>query len=158
TGNGVYPFGKDLPDADSGQRDAISAEANRIANIADAVADLAMAESVHQVAQGNYERAGATLDTYSKGKFPAIPDVVTTPRSGVTPPPRVALPLEAGADSADAPNIPPRAKGEPALTRWLAGLLPDAGVVVCTVTVPDAISGGETQHQVSQADLGLAPI
>src|SRR5262249_46977809 len=59
TSNSSYPFGvAGLPSAPPAQRVAIDAEAARIANIADAVADVAMAESVHQVAQGNYDRAG----------------------------------------------------------------------------------------------------
>ena len=157
TGNGQYPFGKNLPAAGAAQKAAISAEANRIANIADAIADLAMAESVHQVAQGNYERAGATLDTFSKGKFPAIPDVVSTPRSGVTLTHRLALHLDSAADPADPTLASPRAKAEPALDRWLAGILPPPERVVCTVTVTDPFTGAATEHQVSQADLRLAP-
>lgn len=159
TGNAAYPFGvADLPAASPAQRDAISAEADRIANIADAVADVAMAESVHQVAQGNYEGAGATLDTYSKGKFPAVPAVVTTPRSGVTLTHRVALHLEAGLNPADAANITPRAKAEPALNAWLTGILPPASAVACIVTITDDFAGTETIHNVTQLALGLTPI
>jgi hypothetical protein len=80
-GSTEYPFGKspdlpDIPQIPQAAVDAINDEARRIADIADAVADLAMAESVHQVVQGNYDRAGAVLDTYSKGKFPDTPDVM----------------------------------------------------------------------------------
>lgn len=159
SGNSLYPFDKaGLPDVPAAQRDAISAEAARIADIADAVADLAMAESVHQVAQGNYTKAGATLDTYAKGKFPSIPDVVTTPRSGVTLTHHVALHLESGLDPGDAANISPRARAEPALNRWLATILPSPSAIVCRVTATEPVSGTSVQTEVSQADLGLAPI
>ena len=159
TGNHEYPFGlEDLPDAELDQVAAITAEAERIANIADAVADLAMAESVHQVAQGNYDRAGATLETYSKGKFPALPDVVKTPRSGVTLTHRVGLHLESGLDPNDPVNTSPRAKAEPAINQWLARVLPSPETVACLVTVTDRVTDSEVTHVVSQADLGLTPI
>lgn len=159
SGKADYPFGHaaDLPAASPAQAQAISAEAARIADIADAVADLAMAESVHQVVQGNYDRAGAVLDTYSKGKFPPTPDVIRTPRSGVTLTHRVALHLEAGLDPNDPALASPRARAEPALNAWLAGLLPPPANVACTVTVADP-DGPAATHVVTQADLGLLPI
>lgn len=160
TGNRTYPFGLGsvLPPASPGERDAISEEAGRIADLADAVADLAMAESVHQVVQGNYDRAGAVLDTYSKGKFPATPDVVRTPRSGVTLTHRVALHFETGLDPADAALASPRARAEPAVNAWLAALLPPPDQVACTVTVEDPVTSAVSSHTVTQAALGLLPI
>lgn len=157
-GNGIYPFGfADLPPASPAQRDAISQEAGRIVNLADAVADLAMAESVHQVVQGNYDRAGAVLDTYSKGKFPAMPDVARTPRSGVTLHHRVALHLPVGLDPADPALTSPRAQAEPAINAWLASLLPAADRVACSVTVTDPLDGSVMTATVTQQDLGLLP-
>ena len=157
SGDDTYPFGfDDLPAASPAQAAAISQEAQRLADIADAVADLAMAEAIHQVAQGNYDRAGATLDTYSKGKFPATPDVIRTPRTGVGLTHRMALHLETGLDPNDFDA--PRARAEPALDRWLAGLLPDPDRVACNVTVTDPAGGPAATHVVTQADLGLAPI
>lgn len=160
TGNDTYPFGldDDLPPASPTQAAAISQEAERIANISDAVADLAMAESVHQVVQGNYDRAGAVLDTYSKGKFPATPDVVRTPRSGVTLTHRVALHLEVGLDPADPAHTSPRAKAEPAINAWLSSILPSPDLVACTVTATDPLDATSVSHIVTQADLGLLPI
>lgn len=160
TNNGIYPFGfsADLPSASAAQVDAISAEANRILNLADAVADLAMAESVHQVVQGNYDRAGAVLDCYSKGKFPDTPDVARTPRSGVTLHHRVALHLPVGLDPTDPALTSPRARAEPALNAWLAGLLPAANTVACNVTVTDPSGGPVVTTTVTQQDLGLLPV
>ncbi|MGJ4882845.1 hypothetical protein [Bradyrhizobium sp. HKCCYLRH3097] len=160
SGVSSYPFGHDadLPAASPQQAAAITAEAARIADIADAVADLAMAESVHQVVQGNYDRAGAVLDTYSKGKFPATPDVVRTPRSGVTLTHRVALHLKAGLDPNDGALTSPRAKAEPALNAWLAGILPPPAAVACSVTVTDPLDLSSVTYNVTQADLGLLPI
>lgn len=159
TGSTTYPFGLsgELPSLSAAQAAALNEEAERIADLADAVADLAMAESVHQVVQGNYDRAGAVLDTYSKGKFPATPDVVRTPRSGVTLTHRAALHLEAGLDPADPALTSPRARAEPAIDAWLAGVLPPPAAVACRVTVTDPLDGTVATHTVTQADLGLLP-
>jgi hypothetical protein len=160
TGDRGYPFGKsdELPAASPAQAAAISAEAERIAEIADAVADLALAESVHQVVQGNYDRAGAVLDTYSKGKFPATPDVIRTPRSGVTLTHRVALHLRTGLDPMAPALISPRAQAEPAIDDWLSGQLPAAANVAARVTITDPDSGATHTVVVSQSALGLMPI
>ncbi len=160
SGSQDYPFGlgDELPTATPAQAAAVSQEAKRLLDIADAVADLAMAESVHQVVQGNYDRAGAVLDTYSKGKFPATPDVIRTPRTGVNLTHRIALHLPVGLDPTDAARISPRSRTEPALDVWLGGVLPDAARVACLVEVTDPAGGAPVEHVVSQADLGLAPL
>ncbi len=158
SGNKTYPFGKGdiLPEATAAQRDAISEEADRISNIADATADLAMAESVHQVVQGNYDRAGATMDTFSKGKFPSTPDVIRTPRSGTGLTHRVGLHLATGLNPATAPGA--RARSEPALNEWLTGQLPAPARVVCQVRLTDPDDNSETLLSVSQSDLGLSAL
>ncbi len=76
TGKNSYPFDLSLPRASGPEENALNQEVLKLIEINDAVADLAMAESVHQVVLGNYDRAAATLDTYSKGNFPPNPDVV----------------------------------------------------------------------------------
>ena len=43
--------------------------------VADAVADLSIAEGVYQVVRGNYDRAAGTLDALSKGTHPPLPEV-----------------------------------------------------------------------------------
>ena len=44
-------------------------------DVADAVADLAIAEGVYQVVRGNYDRAAGALDACSKGTHPPLPEV-----------------------------------------------------------------------------------
>ncbi|MEX0328940.1 MAG: hypothetical protein AB3N07_09480 [Ruegeria sp.] len=158
-----YPFGKsedlpEVPDIPQTAVNAINEEARRIADIADAVADLAMAESVHQVVQGNYDRAGAVLDTYSKGKFPDTPDVIKTPRSGVVLTHRVALHLRTGLDPNDAALTSPRAQAEPGLNDWLSGQLPDPARIAAEVTLTDPLDQSESVVTVTAADLGLLPL
>lgn len=159
TGNKNYPFGHSkLPNTlSTTQKQVIDAEVERILNINDAVADLAIAESVHQVVQGNYDRAAATLDTYSKGNFPPTPDVIKTPRSGFTLTHRVGLQLETGLNPAAASNATPRSKAEPAVNKWLASILPAMNLLACKVefTTP----AGITQNEIISLDmLGFLPI
>ena len=60
-----------LPAATAAEAAAINAEANGLLDIYDAIADLALAEGVHQAAQGNFDRIAATLDAYTVGQLPA---------------------------------------------------------------------------------------
>ena len=79
-----YPYGKDLKVDNSDITEIITQEVNELRNIHDALADLSIAESVHQVVQSNYDRASGVLDTYSRGGLPQIPEVSMTPRSGIS--------------------------------------------------------------------------
>jgi hypothetical protein len=115
-----------------------------IAAAVDAVEDLLVAEAVHQTAQGNPARAGATLDAVGQGEAPP-PDMAVAhiPRSGTgvthrlavlfnTPPP---LPLGWPAPSA-------RAAAEPHLNAWAARLLgPAAPAASCRVEYLDPLTG-----------------
>jgi hypothetical protein len=157
TGVPNYPFNIDLPPATSEQRTAIDAEVQRIIEINDAVADLAMAEGVHQVVQGNYDRAAAVLDSYSKGHLPPTPDVVQTPRSGVTITHRVGLQFRAELPANPAFTTP-RSKAEPALNDWLTSVLPAAGDTVCVIEYFDNNTAAMKEETISIADLQLQPI
>jgi hypothetical protein len=166
TGNKIYPFGKGdvLPEADDDQEAAINAEVERLLDIHDALADLALAEGIHQVVQGNYDRAAATTDAYGKSSYPPIPDVVQTPRSGTTLTHRIGLQLESGLDSVTSPvtglTMTPRAQAEPALNKWLAGMLPaQAGDLACQVVIINPIDGTESPPEpVTWDNLDLQPI
>jgi hypothetical protein len=160
SGEKTYPFGKTLPEPepDQYQQAAINAEVERILDINDAVADLAIAESVHQVVQGNYDRAAATLDTYSKGNFPPTPDVIKTPRSGVTLTHRVGLQLQSGLTPDDPANTTPRSKAEPSINNWLSGILPTMDNIVCVVEFYDHNTDSTNSETISMKDLGLLPI
>lgn len=159
TDNKNYPFGKPpslLPRGSSAQEFAINAEVDRIFDIHDAVSDLAIAESVHQAVQGNYDRAAANLDTYSQGNYPPEPDVLQTPRSGITLTHRFGLHLQSGLPSN--PTATPRTQAEPALSQWLTDILPPANNVGCQVTYRNSVNNAEVEHIVTQQDLQIPPI
>jgi hypothetical protein len=168
SGQSSYPFGfptgtgvGQLRAATNDERDAIDAEVRRLMNVRDAVADLALAESVHQVVQGNYDRAAGALDAYSKGAFPQIPDVIQSPASGKALTHRFGIHLPAGVSPAV--GVTPRAKAEPAVAAWLRDLVPAATLVACTLRFRAPVSEGSppnpwTDLRITQQDLGLEPI
>lgn len=167
SGNKTYPFGKSvLPNAGADApsaaiKAAINEQVLNIMNINDAVADIAMAESVHQVVLGNYDRAAATLDTYSKGNFPPIPDVVQTPRSGTNITQRFGLQFETGIDPDVSPNsmsVTPRSKAEPALNKWLASVLPNENDVETKAVYFDHATSTEKEVIITQKQLQLQPL
>jgi hypothetical protein len=157
TGSGTYPFGvAALPPAAGAEASAIAAEVNRMLDAYDAIADLALAEGVHQAVQGNFERIAATLDAYTTGHFPPEPEVVQTPPSGIALTHRVAvqftpgLPAPAGAT--------PRATAEPALDAWLATRLPPLSEIACTVRWTDPVTAAPRARTVTLADLAVRPL
>ena len=101
-------------------------EAGRAA--ADAVADLMLAESVHQLAGGNSRRASAALDAAGKGEAPPPePDFVSTVTPGVVVTHRtLAIAPAAGAWSAGTP----RALASTGIERWLGTRLGDPAAIV----------------------------
>ena len=99
---------------------------DHVADALDALGDIVLAEGVHQLVMGNHARAAAVMSALGEGKAPPAPEVVETPRTGVTLTHRIMLPL---ADAAGAPAgweavpMTQRASAEPALNAWAAKLL-----------------------------------
>ena len=126
--------------------------------VADAVADLAIAEGVYQLVRGNYDRAAGTLDAFSKGAYPPLPEVASTPRNGNTLTHRVALHLQGGLLPSDPANTRPRSKGEPALAKWLNEQMPNPATVFAKVRWHNNAAGTEGELTPSMAQLGLARV
>ena len=96
---------------------------NIVANaldLADSVSDLLMAEGMHQIMQGNFERAGAAMAVADKQSLPIETQVSRTPRGGASYTQRVAL-LCPPADAAWPGDR--RSRTEPSLNAWLAHML-----------------------------------
>ena len=158
--NKSYPFGlptSKLPSADAEITAAINAALDVIMNMEDAIADLAMAESVHQVCIGNYDRAAGVLETYSNGSYPQTPDIISTPRSGPTVTHRIGIPFDF------VPTIPynsdhPRKSAEPSLNQWLANMMPDPDDVQCLCRYTDRTDNATKETWISLQTLGFSPI
>jgi hypothetical protein len=157
----LYPFGKDLAPANTDEAKIINSEVDRILNINDALADLATADGIHHAVQANYERAAATMDTYSKGNFPPTPEVTRTPRSGVSLTNRVGIHLSASSIAPAGAN--PRVVAEPGINDLIGDFLPALTDICCKVTyhIPsyeDGVINLEQEVVVSMDQLGLSPI
>ena len=91
-------------------------------DLADSVSDLLMAEGMHQIMQGNFERAGAAMAVADKQSLPIETQVSRTPRGGASYTQRVAL-LCPSPDEAWPRDR--RSRTEPSLNAWLAHMLGD---------------------------------
>ncbi len=94
-----------------------------VIDLADSVSDLLMAEGIHQIVQGNFERAGAAMAIADKQSLPIEPEVPRTPRGGASYTQRVVV-LCPGTDAGAWPQDR-RSTVEPRLNAWLAFMLGD---------------------------------
>ncbi len=153
--NKNFPFGLSLANPDPAVGTAITDAVNHIIDIADAVADLGMAESVHHIVMGNYDRAAGVLESFSKGNYPQEPDVTRTPRSGATLTHRVGIPFEYIALAA---GESPRVQTEPSMNQWLSAMLPAMDKITCEISYIRRSDESEQKAIFSMQELGLAAI
>lgn len=131
------------------QKTAITRAMADVAADADALADLMLAEAVHQLGQGNMARASAVLDAGGRGEAPppTDPGVVVSHGPGTIVSHRlIAVPDVSRGWSAASP----RAQVSPVAEGWAAGLLPDPSRVV----LGQAVGGGRA----TLADTGLSAL
>jgi hypothetical protein len=153
----AYPYGvAGLPPAASADGLALQDEVDRLAAALDTVADLALAEGVYQVAQGNHDRAGALMRALADGSTPPEPEIVRTPRSGAIVQHRVTLGLAAGPAASPWPSPPtPRAEAMAGLNAWLGEVI---GPPERIRFVVEAVDPPDVEASLAIADLGLQPI
>lgn len=109
-------------EASSSEAIAIRREIKRIRALVDAAENLLLAEAVHQIVQGNPNRALASLDAQNRAGVPPDQfDVVDTPRSGRSVTHRVIVLLDASQPAQ--PGTSARSKAAPRLNKWLEGIL-----------------------------------
>lgn len=100
---------------------------NNAAAALDAVADLLLAESVHQLVKGNSERASAAIDAAATGDSPVpIPDVALTPAGGAI----VTYKLMIVGGGTPWNDQRPRAKASPEIEGWAAARLGDPARII----------------------------
>lgn len=125
--NPYMPAGATWPAMTNAIWNKVDAEIRKLDMSVDAVADLLLAESVHQVAQGNLARASATMDASGRGDVaPPEPDFVNSMRGGQPVSHRLLIIGREGAWDADAP----RARLAPGLEGWAAERLGDPARIV----------------------------
>lgn len=134
------------------------AEAHReLAATLDAVGDLLMAESVHQLARGNAVGAGASLDALSRGAAAPAPDVAATPESGTSQLTRVCvvLPFVPAAEEPELAPSPGRLAA-PGLDAWLGARFGPMKRFSCRVAA--STESGSVEDFVSASKLDLGPL
>jgi hypothetical protein len=159
----TYPWGiTTLPAAaDATQQGAIDAAVAHLRDVNDAVADLALAEGVHQAVIGNYDRSAGTLEAFAKGNLPPETDVIRTPRSGTALTLRNVIHLDPAATANPLPGavaMTPMSTAEPVLNNWLGARLPAADAIGCSVTFTNRTTGNPRTIFVRQRDIGLQPL
>ena len=115
------------------EADAVLAVIADLERTHDAVADLLLAESVHQLICGNAARAAATLDALGAGEAtPPEPEVARTPRFGVSIQHRLAIliPEPFATRHSGWSTIAPRARAEPSLEIWAQGAFGDPAALL----------------------------
>lgn len=160
----TYPYGmpvqpvnpNGLPAAGTAKATAIVKEIDKLAAALDAVGDLALTESVYQVVQGNYERAGGMVQAIAEGKTPPEPDFVNTPRNGKNITHRVALTFRPDA-TADAPGwdvATPRSTANAPVNDCLDRMLPTRTKMAFEIKK----AGGVTKEKTLEQVFDLQPI
>jgi len=129
---GDYPFERDgdLPDGDSDDYAALDNIVEGLQRHIEAANDLLTAESVHQLTQGNFERAGGSVAALARGETLPEPQVAEVPRSETRLSHRQALLF----GTPEAGSTTPRSNAEPALAAWVGELLPAHDSVECLAT------------------------
>jgi hypothetical protein len=146
-----------LPAAGNPDRDSLITALQRMDDSLDAVADLSLAESVHQLLRGNTIRAGATLDAIARGDtLPPDLDVVQTPRAGTGLTHRL-LAIAVGNNAVGWP-VTSRAKAEPRLNAWAATLLGNPTRVRSRANFVDVSGAALESVEMSFEKLGLPPV
>ena len=146
-----------LPAPGTADRDSLTTAINRLDDAINAVADLALSESVHQLIRGNLLRAGATLDSIARGDTPpADIEIVDTPRSGTA----LGYRLLTVASGTSAPgwSVTSRAQAEPRLNAWAAALLGDPKLVRIRIQFLDTQGASFATKEIGLDALGLAPL
>jgi hypothetical protein len=156
----AIPWGQGgLPAAGSPEQTAIAPILDRLIDVLDAVGDVLVAESVHQLAAGAPLRAGAALEATAGGAPPAELHVLERPASGEGFEHVVAIVVPASAAAATAAGWTrtPRAAADPAIDAWCAAVLGDPRAYRARVgyrTAETTVRGPD----ITLAELGIAAV
>jgi hypothetical protein len=167
-----YPWnrGETVPDPGSAAHEALGRIVADLREDFAAVGDLLTAESVHQLGQGNVDRAAGSINALARGDPLPELDVIETPRTetGLTHRQFVLFGADAGKPTDS--DTSPRSAAAPSLAAWVETLLPAHGDVECTATYrwveerTDEVTGNPTDMEhtestwISLDDLNLSSL
>ena len=126
----------------AGEISAVLRAIQDLAGVNDAVADLLLAESVHQLARGNTAGASAALDAAGGGDaMPPDPDVVKTPRGGTALTHRLLVLAPATAPGVTGwDDTAPLALAHPRLEAWVRTQLGSADRIVLSLDPESSVA------------------
>jgi hypothetical protein len=159
----TIPWSAAAPFVAAGDRAAMAPVLAALEHDVDGVADLLLAETVHQAVQGKTERAAGTLAALAGDGAIPEPEVVSTPRRGTSVTHRAAIvvgPAE-GHPALGSWTETPRTLAEPRLALWTALRLGAAGTAEARVSFPAPTvgdPGARGTAVVTLAHLGLGPL
>ena len=153
---GVLGTGPGLP-TDVNARHSLSDALTVLNDALDAVADVTLAESVHQLTKGNTLRAGATLDAVARGDVrPPEIEVVQTPRAGSAFTHRLFAAASGAAPAGW--SATPRANAEPRLNGWAGLLFGPPTRVRARARFTDAMGAEVGRAEIGLDALAVAPL
>jgi hypothetical protein len=154
----TIPWGtKNLPRLGDAAQVALDTQLTRLADTVDAISDLMLAESVHQLVGGNALRAGATVDAIGRGDTPPpVFDITRTPRRGGTVTHRLFVMLGAGAPGGWTST--PRTQAEPRLAALAASILGPPARVLASANILAPAGTRLATIAMTLADLAIGPL
>ena len=136
---------------------ALDTQLSTLADTVDAMSDLMLAESVHQLVGGNALRAGATVDAIGRGDTPPpVLDITRTPRRGGTVTHRLLVMLGGGAPSGWTTTT--RTQAEPRLAALAAAILGPPARVLASATILGPTGTKTATIAMTLADLAVGPL
>jgi hypothetical protein len=146
-----------FPPVGSADHTALDALLSDLADTLDAVSDLMLAESVHQLVSGNALRAGATVDALGRGDSPPPElEVTRTPRRGSVITHRLVALLSDGPASGWAATA--RGRAEPCLDAFVGRLLGAAARVHVRARIVGPTGTLVANLEFTLADLAIGPL
>ena len=154
----TIPWGTGLwPKVGGATQVALDAQLSSLADTVDAMSDLMLAESVHQMVGGNAMRAGATVDAIGRGDTPPpVLDITRTPRRGGTVTHRLLVMLGGGAPSGWTTTS--RTQAEPRLAALAAGMLGPPTRVLASARILGPTGTTLATIAMTLADLAIGPL
>jgi len=165
TGDTPYGATGDVVSASDPEKAAIRIEWGKLGDTLDAVKDLLTVESVYQLVIGNFDRAGAVINSLQDGTAPPEIDSIDSPKgSQLSFTNRVTIQFANGDPGVAATNPWPavamtaRAKMETGINKWLGGILGDPTALAVQVSSLDAAGVASGTINLTIDKLGLQPV
>lgn len=159
--NTLSELGFDTSQDNTEHRKALIVLFRKLIDSIDALSDLLISESVHQVVQGNTMRAGATLEAVAAGEVTAPEmEVAKTPRTGISNTYRVAtlFPTIGAVNNTSWNRETPMGKLQPEMENWVAQLLGDSKEYQFTIQFMDEDNNEVLSESILLSEINISTL